>query len=394
MKHRSDQNQKNHYEDTFYMREALRLASRARGLTSPNPIVGALVVKDGHIIGRGFHARAGAPHAEVVALDEAGDNSKGATLYVTLEPCCHYGKTPPCTKKIINHGIANVVIAVEDPNPLVAGKGREELKKAGIGVRSGILEENAKKQNEVFFKYITRGLPFVTIKGAVTADGKTASVTGNSKWISGESSRKHVHLLRFLHDGIMVGVNTVLKDDPYLTCRLEKKVVKRITKIIVDSTGKTPVSSKIFTSIYNSESGQNCFSYDIIIAATDSISANRIKEYESLGATVLVMPETGGRVRLRPLFQALGKLGITSVLIEGGSELSASIIEERLADKLVIFIAPKIVGGRTAPTLVGGNGIEEMDKGIVLSLSGIKRFDDDIMLEYDFVHSYDARAGK
>lgn len=393
MKHGSGKNHNSENEDILYMREALRLASKARGLTSPNPIVGALIVRDGRIIGKGFHARAGAPHAEVIALDEAGDNSKGATLYVTLEPCSHFGKTPPCTKKIIGHGIANVVIAVEDPNPLVAGNGRKELEKAGIAVRSGVLEETAKKQNEVFFKYITKGLPLVTIKGAVTADGKTASVTGNSKWISGESSRKHVHLLRFFHDGIMVGVNTVLKDDPDLTCRLEKKAAKRITKIIVDSTGKTPPSSNIFKSIDNSASGQHGYSYSIIIAATDSISANRIKEYESLGATVLVTTETGGRVRLLPLFQALAKLGITSVLVEGGSELSASIIEEGLADKLVVFIAPKIIGGRTAPTLVGGNGIEKMDNSIDLSLSGIKRFDDDIMLEYDFVHSYDARAG-
>jgi diaminohydroxyphosphoribosylaminopyrimidine deaminase / 5-amino-6-(5-phosphoribosylamino)uracil reductase len=380
-------------KDIFFMKKALAIAKKGAGLVTPNPLVGAFVVKEGKVIGKGYHKQAGGPHAEVFALDDAGPSANGSTLYVSLEPCCHYGKTPPCTKKIIECKVKRVVIASIDPFPQVKGRGIKELELAGIEVTCGILEDEAIRLNEFFFKFTRTGFPFVTIKGAVTADGKTATSTGKSKWISNEVSRNYTHKMRFIHDSILVGVNTVLHDDPLLTCRLPGKKSKKLTKIIVDSTGKTPVSSKLFDQSIKQnndpekESGgiQKKIKLDsIIIASTSKIDKTKKAALESKGAEVVILPGQNGKVDLKELLHLLGNRGITSVLVEGGSEINASLIEHNLADKLILFIAPKIAGGRLSPTIVGGQGYDSINDCNPLIFSHAKRFKDDIMLVYYF----------
>ncbi|NLW25443.1 MAG: bifunctional diaminohydroxyphosphoribosylaminopyrimidine deaminase/5-amino-6-(5-phosphoribosylamino)uracil reductase RibD [Clostridia bacterium] len=343
--------------DENYMRLALELAEKARGRTSPNPMVGAVIVKDGQIVGKGYHLKAGTFHAEIHALREAGEKAKGATMYVNLEPCSHFGRTPPCTDAIINAGISRVFVAMEDPNPLVGGRGIKKLAEAGIEVKVGLLEEEAKKLNEIFIKYITTKTPFVLLKMAMTLDGKIASRTGHSKWITGEAAREKVHYLRNYYDAVLVGVNTVFKDNPSLTCRI--LAGRDPIRIILDSRARTPVEAQVI--IQDSAA-------PTYIVVTDRAPYDRVESLRATKARVIQVPaDEQGRVSLKDLMVKLGEMEITGVLVEGGAEVAASFLEAGLVDKMLTFISPKIVGGRTAPGPVGGLGRERVDQAIKLS---------------------------
>jgi diaminohydroxyphosphoribosylaminopyrimidine deaminase/5-amino-6-(5-phosphoribosylamino)uracil reductase len=363
-------------EEETWMGKALVLAEKARGCTSPNPLVGAIVVRNGRSVGEGYHRKAGDAHAEVIALDKAGEQASGAVLFVTLEPCCHEGKTPPCTKRIIASGIKKVIVAMKDPNPLVSGKGIEELEGEGIEVSCGLLEKKARQVNEVFVKYITSGCPFVTMKAAVSLDGKIATRTGESRWITGHASREYVHKQRSFHDAILVGVDTVLADNPHLTCRIKDKEPYVVRRIIVDSRGRTPPDANVLMAPAEKKT---------IIAATGEIPASRVMELEQAGAEVLVTDaDSHGRVDLISLMNRLGQREISSVFIEGGGRVNAAAVKAGIVDKLLLFIAPKIIGGRNAPTFIEGDGIEHIEEAWHLYLSSMHRYDGDIMCEYYF----------
>lgn len=321
--------------DAFFMKQALLLARKGLGSTSPNPAVGAVIVKKGKVIARGFHKKAGAPHAEPEAFSGATGSVKGATLYVTLEPCCHTGKkTPPCTQGIIASGVKKVVIGALDPNPKVSGRGAKALRAAGIEVITGVLEQECRAINGWYEKYIATGLPFVTLKLASTLDGKVATSTCESKWITCLESRKAVHRLRALNDAIMVGSSTVIEDDPELTTRLVKG--KSPKRVILDSRLSVPLSSKIF----NTEGGQ------VIIFTSDNARPSRIKAFEKKGAVVKkARTDKKGLLDLRAVIEELGKMEVASVLCEGGPKVAASLIRLGLADRVSLFIAPKLIGG-------------------------------------------------
>ncbi|MDP3804868.1 MAG: bifunctional diaminohydroxyphosphoribosylaminopyrimidine deaminase/5-amino-6-(5-phosphoribosylamino)uracil reductase RibD [Candidatus Omnitrophota bacterium] len=355
--------------DVKYMRNAISLARKATGKTGPNPVVGAVVVKGGRIVGAGYHKKAGLPHAEVNALKAAGKRAMGATLYVTLEPCDHFGKTPPCTEAVIKSGIKKVVIAMKDPNPVNNGRGIRKLKKYGISTYAGILQEEAVSMNKPYIKFITKGLPYVTIKAAGSLDGKIAARTGDSKWISSEASRRYVQGLRARADAVMVGVNTVIKDDPILMSWLKK--AKQPIRVIVDSRLRTPLNAKIFSRI-----GQS----PVIIATAKK--SKKIKSYVHKGAEVAVTGSSGGgRVDLKRLLKILAKKGVMNVLVEGGGELNAGFIEEGLADRMLFFISPKIIGGRDAVTSVEGRGVTAVKDAMLLRGVKVRRFGDDILIE-------------
>jgi len=358
--------------DRKYMERALELSKRGIGFTKPNPLVGAVIVKDGKIIGEGYHQYFGGPHAEINAINNAKEDVKGATIYVTLEPCSHYGKTPPCAKAIVESGIAKVVVGMKDPNPLVAGKGIDILEKSGIEVITGILEDDIKKLNEIFIKYITTGLPFCILKTAMTLDGKTATVTGDSKWITGEGSRRYVHELRHKVSAVMVGIGTVLADDPMLTTRLEGVQAVDPVRVIVDTKARIPLAAKVLN--LKSEA-------KTIIAATSKADRDRLDAIKSKGAEVIITPPSDGKVDLGYLCRQLGERGIDSILLEGGSELNYSALEQGIVDKVVLFISPKIVGGNNAKTPVGGKGIPFIKGAIALVKTEILRFNEDFVIE-------------
>ncbi len=352
-----------------YMAHALSLAKVALGNTSPNPAVGAVIVKDGTIIGEGYTQPPGSPHAEVVALNEAGERAKGATMYVTLEPCCHFGRTPPCTKAIIDAGINDVHIAIIDPNPLVSGKGKAELEAAGIEISLGEHEEEARELNEAYIKFITTGLPFTTVKFAVSLDGKLATRTGDSKWISGDESRGYVHRLRRISDAIMVGVNTVIVDDPLLTARGGGEIERQPLRVIVDSQGRTPLSARVFQS-----PGRT------LLAVGEPIGEDKVSQFEEAGAEVIRFPSRDGLVDIEELLRALGRMEITSVLVEGGGTLLGSFFDLALVDKVIVFIAPIIIGGREAKLAVGGGGVDKISEALRLTNMRVERFGEDVMV--------------
>lgn len=359
--------------DKKYMALALELAERGRGGVSPNPMVGAVVVRRERIVGKGYHTKAGFPHAEIKALRNAGPKAKGATLYINLEPCGHFGRTPPCTEEIIKAGIREVVAAMADPNPLNSGKGFARLRRAGIKVRIGILREEAKKLNETFLKFITRKEPFVMVKVAMSLDGKIATKKGKSKWITGEKARSYLHQLRREVDGVLVGLNTVLKDDPMLTVRGKRRrrsQGRKPVRIVVDSQAKIPLPAKVLK-------GQT----QTIIATTSSAPKNRIKALGRKGAKVITIPGRSRRVNLAKLMKKLGKKGITSLLIEGGGEIIASAFSSRIVDKVLFFISPKIIGGRDAPTPVEGEGIREMAQALPFRSLTTRWFANDLLIE-------------
>jgi diaminohydroxyphosphoribosylaminopyrimidine deaminase / 5-amino-6-(5-phosphoribosylamino)uracil reductase len=355
--------------DEKYMRMAIELAKKGVGKVNPNPMVGAVIVKDEKVIGEGYHEEYGKAHAEVNAFSSLIEESKGATLYVTLEPCSHYGKTPPCVDKIIENKIAKVVVGALDPNPLVAGRGIKKLKDAGIDVVTSVLEEECKKVNEVFMKYIVEKKPFVVLKTAMTLDGKISTSSGESKWITNEKSRKEVHKLRNKLSAIMVGVNTVIKDNPELTCRLEGG--RNPIRIIVDSTLRIPMESKV---VIDKLAGT-------IVATTELANKDRVLDLKKLGVEVIIIKAKNERVDLQSLMVELGKLNIDSILLEGGSTLSFSALEDKIVDKIQAYIAPKIIGGEKSKTPVGGKGIEKLSNAIMLENMKVISVGRDLLIE-------------
>ncbi len=346
--------------DEIFMKVALRLAEKGKGLTSPNPVVGAVVVKNGKIVGKGYHRKAGDPHAEAIAIDEAGKEAEGSTLFVNLEPCIHWGKTPPCAFKIKEAKVKRVVIGTIDPNPLVNSKGIEFLSKSGIEIRVGVLEEEAKEINAPFLKSMREGIPFVSLKMAMTLDGKVATWNGDSKWISSEESRRYVHLLRFENDAIMVGVGTIIRDDPLLTIRYGKS--KEIVRVILDSNLSIPERAKIFETL---ERGR-------IIIFTGRIRDNeKFERLRKKGVEVIPL-ETDDKIPLLEVLKYLNKIGVNSVLVEGGHTLSTSFLENSLVDRIYIFVSPKLTGGRNSPTFFEGDGSPSISDSI--KLKRIKSF--------------------
>jgi diaminohydroxyphosphoribosylaminopyrimidine deaminase/5-amino-6-(5-phosphoribosylamino)uracil reductase len=360
-----------HKQDESYMKRAIELALLAQGRTSPNPIVGAVIVKDGKVIGEGYHHRAGTPHAEINALKEAGDLAKGATIYVTLEPCSHYGKTPPCANALVEVGVKRVVAAVLDPNPLVRGRGMEILKQASIETTVGICENQAKSINEFFFKHITTGMPFVTLKMAMTLDGKVATKNGDSKWISNEQSRSFVHELRNIYDAVMVGIGTVLKDDPRLNTRLGRMDTRNPVRVIIDGGIDLPLDSYIAKSAYSQTT--------ILLCAAGTLN-NKAEKLADKGIKIIEVEGTKDQISLEAVLKSLVKMNICSVLVEGGPEINGYLLEHKLADKIYWFIAPKLAGGRQAPSPVGGYGVEYMSDSCRVKNLELQRFGEDIMV--------------
>ncbi len=353
------------------MRRAVELSKMGYGKVNPNPLVGAVIVKDGIITGEGYHEHFGGPHAEINAINKAQSSVSGATLYVSLEPCDHFGKTSPCTDRIISSDFSKVVIGMKDPNPLVNGKGIKKLKNAGIEVITGVLEPEIKRINEVYIKYITTKLPFIALKSAMTLDGKISTYRGESKWISNELSRKWVQELRHRYSAIMVGVNTVMNDDPELNDRSDNEQKSNPLRVIADSNGSTPVNAKVLDT---SES-------KTLIAVTINADSAFIKNVRKKGADIIVCPEKNKKVDLVYLVKELGQMGIDSILLEGGSTLNFSAIEEQLVDKVYSFISPKMLGGDLSKTPVGGAGFESIENAITLEIENIQRFGEDIMIE-------------
>ena len=353
-----------------YMQRAITLAKKALGYTNPNPMVGAVIVKENKIIGEGYHHKAGEPHAERMALADCKESPAGATIYVTLEPCCHQGRTPPCTEAIIEAGISHVVIGSSDPNPLVKGKGAKILRENGITVTENFLQEECDALNFVFFHYITTKMPYVALKYAMTADGKIATTTGASRWISNETSRHHAHTLRHQYSSILVGIETVLKDDPLLNCRLEGAT--QPFRIICDSRLRIPSESQIC---------KTAKTYATVIAYAEDPHGKK-EALEALGLTLWQLPNENGQVSLPELMKKLGEHGIDSVLVEGGGTIHFSLLEENLAQKLYIYFAPKIFGGKDAKTPVGGKGILEPKDAFSLKLLKNEELDGDILMEY------------
>ncbi|KFN02670.1 bifunctional diaminohydroxyphosphoribosylaminopyrimidine deaminase/5-amino-6-(5-phosphoribosylamino)uracil reductase RibD [Bacillus clarus] len=353
--------------DQEYMRAALQIAQGTSGQTSPNPMVGAVVVKDGNIVGMGAHLRAGEEHAEVHALHMAGEKAKGATIYVTLEPCSHFGKTPPCCELLIEKGVKRVVIATLDRNPLVSGNGRRRLEEAGIEVTTGVLEANATLLNRYFFHYMKTKRPFVTIKTAMSLDGKTATMTGESKWITGEKARADVHQYRHTHDAILVGVNTVIADNPHLTTRIPNGG-KHPIRIILDTNLRTPPSSHVIT---------DEIAPTWIIVGKDA-SKEKIAAYTSENVTVFQMKTK--QIKIHELLSLLGEKQILSLFVEGGQSVHASFLETNNFNEIVTYISPKLIGGKEAPTLFGGTGFSKLQDALSLKIQEMKQIGDDIKI--------------
>lgn len=361
------------------MLRALQLAETARGRTSPNPMVGAVIVKSGRIIAEAFHEKAGKDHAEAAAMKKARGAAKNATMYVTLEPCCHHGRTPPCTDAIIAAGIEKVVVAATDPNPLVCGKGIARLKAAGIGVQLGLHQKEAEKLNEAFNKWIVRKIPFVTLKAALSLDGRIAAADGSSKWITNEEARKRVHEMRAENDAVLVGVKTVLKDDPRLNVRALKKTgIRQPARVIVDTRLETPLSAAVL----HSGGGK-------VLIATCSEDSRKIKALENGGATVVCLPEKNKSVNMAELMAELGRRNIVSLIIEGGSGIFTTALTERLVDKLALFYAPILIGGGDRFSFFAGRGAGTITEAMkvrnlaigTMEKGSVTRFNDNILVE-------------
>ncbi len=367
------------YQDEDFMKTALRLARKGLGRTSPNPVVGAVIVRDGKVIASGYHKRAGGAHAEVEALaDLEGEVEKGDALYVTLEPCNHYGRTPPCTEAILRRGIKKVVVGMLDPNPDVTGGGCDFLARRGVEIRTGVLESECRRLNEVFVKHATTGRPFVTAKSALTLDGWTATVSGHARWVTSEPSRRFVHRLRDRMDGLMVGIGTVLADDPSLTTRLGRGKGKDPARIIVDTRLRVPENARVMT--LESEA-------PTILAVGEGGRAERIDTLRKRGIIPLICPVKSGRIDLAALLAELGRRSMTSIMLEGGATLMGTMIREGLVDKFYIFQAPKLLGGGDGVPMASGPGPEKMDQCLNLKNIRVRRFGDDILIRgYPDVH--------
>lgn len=355
--------------DEKYMRLAMQLAGNAIGRTSPNPLVGAVIVKDNRVVGCGWHRKAGTPHAEVHALNQAGELAQGADVYITLEPCAHYGKTPPCAKALVEAKVKNVYGGLLDVNPKVAGKGFKILEDAGIHVEYGFLQDELRKQNEVFFKWIEHKKPFVVLKAAMTLDGKIATATGQSKWITNETSRAYGYKLRDIYDGIMVGINTVIEDNPMLTARVDGG--KNPIRIVVDSSLKIDINANVVQDK----------SAKTIIATTDKADKDKILKLQAQDVDVIVVDkDENDKVDIEKLLDILGQKNICSILVEGGATLSGSFVAKKLVDKVYFFIAPKIIGGKEAKTPVAGTGILNLQEALALKDIQIEKLEEDILI--------------
>lgn len=365
-----------------YMRRAIELALKGTGYTDPNPRVGAVIVKDGRIIGEGYHERYGELHAERNALAHCTDDPHGSTVYVTLEPCCHHGKQPPCTDALIEAGVTEVIVGSPDPNPLVAGKGIEILRAAGISVTTDYLRSECDAINRKFFYYITKGLPYITMKYAMTLDGKIASVSGRSRWISCPESREYVHHMRAENMAIMAGVGTVLADDPMLNVRSAEGLDP--VRVICDTDLRTPLSSKVVTTASGKDGNYRDWLPRTIIATCCS-DAGKISEYEDKGVMILDVAEKDGKISICDLMHKLGDMKIDSLLVEGGAELNWSVLESGLANHAYCFIAPKILGGRTAKTPVSGTGCDSPDTAFQLVHGTVRAVGTDIAVEGDLI---------
>lgn len=359
--------------DSDYMKLAIELAKKGEGAVSPNPMVGAVIVKDGRIIGQGYHEKYGEKHAERNALASCTESAEGATIYVTLEPCCHYGKQPPCTEAVINAGIKRVVVGSRDPNPLVSGKGNEMLRESGIIVEEDFMKEECDSINYVFFHYITKKMPYVIMKYAMTMDGKIAAYTGDSRWVTGEEARQLVHRDRSRYTGIMVGSQTVLNDNPMLTCRISGG--RNPIRIICDTRLRTPVDSDIVNSADRIRT----------IIATGYDAVVRYDEYKEKGCEMITVNEKDGHIDIKELMKTLADMKIDSILLEGGGTLNWAALNAGIVNKVQTYIAPKIVGGRDALSPVGGKGKERMSDAVKLKDSIIKKIGNDYMIESEVI---------
>ena len=358
--------------DEAYMERAIELARRGRGLVSPNPMVGSIVVSDGSIVGEGFHEGPGLPHAEVVALDQAAARARGATLFTSLEPCDHYGRTPPCTEAIVRSGIARVVSAARDPNPVVDGQGVRSLRARGVEVLEGILEAEAQRLNAGFAKHVRTGMPFVIWKAAASLDGKVAARDGSSRWITGDAARADVHRLRAWADAIVVGAGTALADDPELTVRDPDYRGRPPIRVLVDARGRVGASGDLFDD-----------QAPTLVATTELAPAKARDAWREAGAEVLVVETDGEGVGLTALMSDLGKRDVQGVLLEGGPTLAWSAVEERLVDTIVLYLSPKLLGGRDAPTVLEGRGFAPIGQALPLRIRSVERVGEDLRVEAD-----------
>jgi diaminohydroxyphosphoribosylaminopyrimidine deaminase / 5-amino-6-(5-phosphoribosylamino)uracil reductase len=354
------------------MRRVIQLAERAYGKTSPNPMVGAIVVKCGKVVGEGYHSRAGQPHAEIKALKRAGSDAYSADLYVNLEPCCHFGRTPPCTDAIIQAGIKRVFVGMKDPNRKVSGEGLRALKVKGIEIVSNVLKKECLKLNESFVKVMKTGMPYVIMKTAMSLDGKIATRSGGSRWITGKLARNHVHIIRSQVDAILVGTKTILKDDPSLTCRLKGGLVKHPVRIILDRRNRIPLTSKVF---------KNSRSQKIIYVTGLDISSRRFKTLVDRKVEILKSKSSKNGFYINNLLKELANRDINSLLVEGGSELNASLVKANAVDKVVAFISPILLGGTQAPSFLGGQGVMRVSGGMNLKYIKVKKIGGDLMVE-------------
>ncbi|MBP1685329.1 MAG: riboflavin biosynthesis protein RibD [Deltaproteobacteria bacterium] len=363
--------------DARFMRVALRLARRGVGRTSPNPPVGAVIVAKSAIVGRGYHRKAGEPHAEVAALRDAGGHARGGTLYVTLEPCAHHGRTPPCTDAIIAAGLRRVVVGTCDPNPSVCGDGTGKLRQAGIHVTTGMEQAACDALIAAFRKHITTGMPWVTLKLAASLDGRIATVTGESRWITGADSRRFVHRLRAEHDAVLVGAETVRHDDPALTCRMRGG--RNPLRVVLDGRLRIPLQAQVLTTTDAAET---------LVVAGRGAPARKGRSIEALGASVLRLPDRAGRIPLSQLLRALGRRGVLSVLIEGGASVAAAAIAARVVDRVLIFYAPTFIGGDGRPML-GPIGVRRLATAPSLRPPRLRRFATDVLVATEMVRTHD-----
>jgi len=357
--------------DRKMMRNSIRLAKKGSGFVAPNPLVGATIVKDGRIIGEGWHEKFGEAHAEINAINNARESVKGASIYVSLEPCSYQGKTPACSLALIQYNLKRVVIASLDPNPLVSGNGIKMLQQAGIEVEIGILEREALKLNERFFKFIQTKKPFIAIKMASSLDGKIATVSGDSRWISNQKSRILAHRLRLQYSSILVGIDTVLADNPILNVRLKNTKIKNPLRIVLDSELRIPLEAKIL----------DTSTAPTLIATTKKASLDKIKQIENKGVQVLICPEKQGKPDLHFLIEKLGDTGIDSILVEGGGTVNFGFAKESLVDKVYAFIAPKLIGGKSAKTGLEGEGFASMSQILELKNIHYKKIENDLLIE-------------
>ena len=363
----------NQITEAEFMRRALALAARGRGLTSPNPMVGAVVVRDGTVVGEGFHARAGAAHAEIEALRAAGPRARGATLYVTLEPCNHHGRTPPCAPSVLAAGVRRVVAALIDPNPFVAGGGTAALRAGGVVVETGLLADEAAAQNRAFVTAMRERRPHVTLKAGMTADGKIADVHGSARWITGEAARAEAHRQRSEVDAIVVGITTVLCDDPALTVRLDAPWPREPYRVVLDTAARTPATARVITGATPARA---------VIAVGDAAPAARVADLEAAGADVVRCPTRNGRVAVDAVLTTLFARDVRAVLLEGGGEVHAAFLDAGLVDRVALFVAPLLLGGREAPSVVGGGG-RELKSAVRLGTMSTRLVGADLLIEAD-----------